>query len=645
MPTSAAPSRSRCASRLTLLALAAAAFAAGSSPLHATTEPTLDEIRAVVAAAPRTHPRLMADSALLERLRGSEADPRTVALRRAVMDAATGLLERKPVAYKKTGRRLLSVSREALLRISTLALADRLGDDPRFTARAEAEILAVCAFPDWNPSHFLDTAEMTLAVAIGYDWLFDRLTPATRAAASDAIRRLGIAPSLEGKHGWINGTNNWSQVCHAGMVAGALALLEDDPDLAARIVHRAVAGVPVSMRASYQPDGAYPEGPGYWNYGTTFNVILLDCLRSALGSTFDLEQSEGFSKTGDYVAHVAGPTGLRFDYADCGEGMSGFEPALLWLGGTFGRRDWIAAADRALDLAMKDGEMRRFAALGLLWSAQAPRADGADAAVSPPLDYVGQGLKPIAVFRSAWDDRDAVHLGVCAGSPGSNHGHMDIGAFVFDALGVRWSVDLGSQNYESLESRGLNLWDRSQNSQRWTVFRLNNHAHSTLAVNDGLQHVAGFARFTDLQTANSSPGCTIDLTPVYAGQAARATRRFVLQDRSRLIVEDRLEGVVSPGVVTWRMTTRATIDPSQGAIALLEQDGRRLLARIIRPQGARWEILEVAPQLRDHDAANPGVRQLAARVQAGAGGAIDLAVELVPQRGSPATPPAAVTID
>jgi hypothetical protein len=601
----------------------------------ATTEPTLEDVRAVVATAPRSHPRLMLDPALLQSLRGAELEPHTLALRRAVTESATGLLDRKPVTYKKTGRRLLSVSREALLRISTLALADRLGDDPRFAKRAEQEILAVCAFPDWNPSHFLDTAEMTLAVAIGYDWLFDRLSPEARAVAGDAIRRLGIAPSLEGKHGWINGTNNWSQVCHAGMVAGALALMEDDPELAARIVQRAVAGVPVSMRASYQPDGAYPEGPGYWSYGTTFNVILLDCLRSALGSTFDLEQSEGFSKTGDYIAHVAGPTGLRFDYADCGEGLSGFEPALHWLGGMFGRRDWISAADRAFDQELKDGEVRRYSALAVLWSARAPRATDAEAAASPPLDYAGGGLKPIAVFRSAWNDRSAIHLGVCAGTPGSNHGHMDIGAFVFDALGVRWSIDLGSQNYESLESRGLKLWDRSQASERWTVYRLNNHAHSTLAINGGLQHVAGFARFTEIQTGISSPGCTIDLTPVYAGQAARATRRFFLPDRSRVIIEDRLEGVASPGVVTWQMTTRASIDPSQGSVALLEQEGRRLLARIIRPAHARWEIQEIAPHMREHDAANPDVRQLAARIQADAGGAIDLAVELVPQ-GDPA---------
>ena len=42
------------------------------------------------------------------------------------------------------------------------------------------ELRAAAAFPDWNPSHFLDTAEMTHAFAIGYDWLYEGLGPEAR---------------------------------------------------------------------------------------------------------------------------------------------------------------------------------------------------------------------------------------------------------------------------------------------------------------------------------------------------------------------------------------------------------------------------------------------------------------------------------
>ena len=75
-------------------------------------------------------------------------------------------------------------------------------------------------------------------------------------------------------------TNNWGQVCSAGMVAGALVTYEDEPELAAEIVHMGIHAVTRSMKA-YAPKGSYPEGPGYWSYGTSFNVVLLAELEHA----------------------------------------------------------------------------------------------------------------------------------------------------------------------------------------------------------------------------------------------------------------------------------------------------------------------------------------------------------------------------
>ena len=68
-------------------------------------------------------------------------------------------------------------------------------------------------------------------------------------------------------------------------------------------------------------------------------------------------------------------------------------------------------------------------------------------------------------------------MGFKGGSPGTNHAHMDVGSFVVDMQGVRWAVDLGGQGYHGLESRGVDLWNRGQDSERWTVFRLNNFGH------------------------------------------------------------------------------------------------------------------------------------------------------------------------
>ena len=120
--------------------------------------------------------------------------------------------------------------------------------------RINDELLAVANFSDWNPSHFLDVAEMSLAVAIALDWTAGDLPESTIALAQKALIEKGLKPSFARKHGWIRGTNNWNQVCHGGMVAAAIAIAERDPELAAKTISRALEGMPYVLN-EYGPDG------------------------------------------------------------------------------------------------------------------------------------------------------------------------------------------------------------------------------------------------------------------------------------------------------------------------------------------------------------------------------------------------------
>jgi len=51
-----------------------------------------------------------------------------------------------------------------LRRVYALALAYRWTGQEKYARKAAENMLTVCAFKDWNPSHFLDTAEMSHAV-------------------------------------------------------------------------------------------------------------------------------------------------------------------------------------------------------------------------------------------------------------------------------------------------------------------------------------------------------------------------------------------------------------------------------------------------------------------------------------------------
>ena len=210
-----------------------------------------EDVKSRIKNVPRDHPRLFVrrgEDVTLRRKIDSDS-----LLRRAfkhVTMIADGIQEMRPVERKKVGRRLLGVSRTCLKRVLYLALAHRLTGDNSHAVRAQEEMLAAAKFTDWNPSHFLDVAEMTAALAIGYDWVYEDLDPEARQVIKKAIIEKGLKTSLKGGW-WVNSENNWNQVCHGGLTLGALAVLEDEPDLAAQIIERAINNLPKAMAEAY----------------------------------------------------------------------------------------------------------------------------------------------------------------------------------------------------------------------------------------------------------------------------------------------------------------------------------------------------------------------------------------------------------
>ena len=146
------------------------------------------------------HPRLFLKQG--EETRIAEAVGKFPAVARMhgiVMDWADSALSLNPVTRKMEGIRLLETSRESLKRVFALSYAWRMTGNPAYAERAEREMLACCSFEDWNPSHFLDVAEMSLSMAIGYDWLYDRLSETSRSIIRKAILEKGLYESLPEK--------------------------------------------------------------------------------------------------------------------------------------------------------------------------------------------------------------------------------------------------------------------------------------------------------------------------------------------------------------------------------------------------------------------------------------------------------------
>jgi hypothetical protein len=540
-----------------------------------------------------------------------------------ILSESDKILTKAPVERVLIGRRLLDKSREALRRIFFLSYSYRMIGDSKYLDRAEKEMLAVSAFTDWNPSHFLDVAEMTMGVAIGYDWLYDKLSAESRRIIKTAIVEKGLKPSFNSSYNWfLTSSNNWNQVCNAGMTFGALAVYEDEKELATDVIERALTSTALPMN-EYEPDGAYPEGFGYWGYGTSFHVLFLSAMEKAFGNNYVLSVQPGFLKTPGYLENMIGPKGIPFNYSDCGTGAS-MNPAMFWFGNRLDDPS-VLWSERYLILNKNIPNDRILPAV-LIWSNGFPF--GSITAPSKNI-WVGQGDNPVALMRSSWSDPAAVFVGLKAGSPSVNHGHMDVGSFVFDANGERWAMDFGSQDYNSLESAGVDLWNMSQSSERWQVFRYNNMAHNTLTINNQLQKAGGKTSIDSYSDQPSMLNAISDLSPVYNGLLNKSIRGIALIDNQYVMIRDEVKTLSAETLIRWNMATSATVTITGSNTVELIKNGKKLILKVIEPASITMKTWSTDPP-NTYDAANPGIIMVGFETTIAANSNVTLSVLLLP---------------
>lgn len=574
------------------------------------------------------HPRILLlegqEQSIKEQIAGNETWAK---MHQAIIDESENLLTQEPLERIKIGRRLLSVSREYLRQVFYLSYAYRTTGDIKFAQQAEKYMLKSAGFSDWNPTHFLDVGEMTMALAIGYDWLFEQLSEESKTKIREAIVEKGIKPSFNEDYNWfLTAEHNWNQVCNAGMTYGALAIMEDYPELADSVINRAFESIPLAM-VDYGPDGAYPEGYGYWGYGTSFNMMFLSAVDTWFKDDRGLSQAPGFLKTGSFMQNMLLPSNNCYNWGDCGSGGS-LQPAMFWLADKTNNPSLLWMENKFLQTDDYSTFTRnRILPALLIWG----KDIDLDKIKEPESTfYVAQGKNPLCLMRTSWSDPDAIFLGFKTGAASVNHAHMDVGSFVMEADGVRWAADLGSQNYESLESRGMSIFGRTQDAVRWTIFRLNNFSHSTLTFDNQLQKVTGYAKIDKYSDAENFMNAVSDITSMYEGQIKKAERGVALKDQEYVVIKDELETLGNPITVRWNMLTLADVELTENG-AVLSKDGKKLFLKVNASKKIKMNTWSTAPTT-DYDAENPGTIRVGFECELPANSQQSFEVLLIPEK-------------
>ena len=556
------------------------------------------------------HPRLLfmkGDEGNIQRM--IDKDQRMRKLHDYVIQSADSILLKPCNERIKTGIRLLAVSRTNIKYVLFLSYAYRMTGDVRYAERAKKELVKMSEFSDWNPSHYLDVAEMGLAASIGYDWLYDFLDADTRALVEKALVEKIITPSC-GKYVFnMRRTNNWNQVCNAGTALAALAIYEKMPKQTVDILNRAIQNLPIVMK-EYAPNGAYIEGYGYWGYGTTYNVILIDLLQKLMGSDYGLKSEEGFMETAEFHEALVTPALNYYNYGDNKNVTAlGITPAIFWFYKETKDANLLYNSKQILSVnrVVADAENDRFTPLALVWAGEAD-VNLEQVKASDKKIYQGLGANPVACFRSSWSDKDAAFVGFKGGKDRISHGHQDAGSFIFEVNQVRWALELGQENYTQLEAANLSLWGKD----RWKIYRYNCFNHNMFTFNGKPIIENQFIELEPVTTTATSVSCGADLSPLFTDQVKAVSRKVSLVDRTDCVIDDRVTCGTKDAVMCWRMATEAERLTKMNDTSYKLHKGKKQLKFTVllndeTPKSVKVDLLP-AESKNTYDSPNPSVK-------------------------------------
>lgn len=578
------------------------------------------------------HPRIMATEETFKGIQKNyrAGNQRIITMVDNLQSQADKYMKEPLVEYKiGASGNILDCARKLSKIIPSCAMLYKLTDKEIYAQRVWQEIENLKTYPDWDPTHFLDTAEICAAVGIGYDWCYEYLSEEQRKTCEDLIVNCGLAAGRDYYEGmppgnaasiWTKRHMNWSMVCNGGLAVGAMAIADTRPDEAFYTISAALRSIEYGL-AAFAPGGGWEEGPGYWAYSVQYLAYMMGSMENTFGDDFGVKESPGLSQTALAFLSMDGNTGNNNYHDDAGDGK-GTSPYLFFFGNYYDNKEITAA--RLFGI-------RKYKVItdwkDLLWYDTTVTTDS----IELPLDTYVENTEA-AAMRSSWEDFDGVYLGFHAGRTkinDSNHGHHDTGTFVLDNLGERWAIDLGPDSY--------NLSKYMGNPE---YYRVSAQGHNTIVVDPSetayMHDIDAFCKITDGESKDKGGYKIIDMTSLFKSKnkVDSAKRGFMLtDDRNTVIIRDELK-LNEKGEIYWLMHTQADVNIiNDGKAAVLELNGKKMRVDLLSniscakfEKGAAVPIEGTANPSGQNP--NAGITKLYVRLKSS--GAVNISVRITP---------------
>lgn len=532
---------------------------------------------------------------------------------KTVKSNADSLLLAEPEAYAPESNILTNVSRRIRNKLYTLAFVYAMEEDPVYKERALLEIRNADNFPSWHPNNFLGVAELGAGVAIAYDWMYFGMTDEEREYVKSVILDNTLylgALSYEGISDvfFVTADSNWNFVCNGGLVISALAISGEHPELADYIFNNAAESIPYATEITFAPQGASPEGPGYWDYAATNFLNMIAAIDSAtdgkkIPAKFDFVNTTGLSTTLDFPVATHSSVG-RFNYGDnvpaYGQGGADL-PIAFWAAKKYNRPDYAKFQLQSHDFKGSYGSPWEIA-LKLLWYDPSLIAES-DAEF--PLDkfYVHDNGPNLVTLRSAWENE--IYVGMQGGVNRASHSFLSLGTFIVDALGERWATQIGQGNY-----RWEGYFD--MDVQRWTYYNPHTEGQNCVVLNpdkEPQQNITALAKTIDNYSSADESYGVLDLSEAYDKSVVKYLRGAKLFDKkTKLVIQDDIYAKEPIKNGYWFMHTDAKVFiDDNGKSALLVKNGKKMHLQIVSDfENAKFTYMDAKPLPTSH---NPEIQQ------------------------------------
>lgn len=455
------------------------------------------------------------------------------------------------------GGRSSITNRTSLLKRMGIAYA--VTRDIKYLQCAYEVALVLGEWTHWGPGHFLNCADSSADFAAYFDLTYNGYK---ELAANGITRSNGeaydtdvlatilfnqgvhegylatfekttdhVSPSL-GVSGalYSHRDNNWNAVCTSGMGAAALAVMGECDgkfyDESTALISDNIATLIANGMQQYVPDGAYIEGPGYWNYGTNSFFRLCMMLDSAAGTNYGLMDTWGIDKTCYFACHAESSDSRTFNFAD--GAMSSQETEYFF----YVANTYNDATLYDVRLNQINGNMKTATLIDLIYYPRDMEIEAEDI----QLDYMPDSIDMFAT-RSGWE-QGSLYAAIAGGNNMFGHGQIDAGSFVYHNGGNVWIIDLGTEEYNC-----EGFWPAAT---RYRFYVMKPEGNNTLAISSS--DSVPYGQILDstapaIGSGSNEYGAYViyNMKDTFGARATMWTRGMLLtNDRKTTIIQDEL---------------------------------------------------------------------------------------------------------